>query len=165
MLVGDCFGAKCAPRNDTGEALRVLHDETGFRVSPVKAYISIKYHNDNANQDTIDRISSALVKSGFETVCIARDIEKWGQVKVDVRELMRKTFEEIESSDVVVVELTEKGVGVGIEAGYAHAKGIPVVTIARRGADISVTLRGISDTVLRYEHFDELERLFAQLQP
>ena len=131
----------------------------------MKAYISIKYHDDNANQDTIERISSALVQSGFETVCIARDIEKWGLVKYDARELMRKTFEEIASSDVVVVELTEKGVGVGIEAGYAHAKGIPVVAIARRGADISATLRGISDAVLHYERFDELERLFAQVQP
>ena len=131
----------------------------------MKAYISIKYHDDNANQDTIERISSALVQSGFETVCIARDIEKWGLVKYDARELMRKTFEEIASSDVVVVDLTEKGVGVGIEAGYAYAKGIPVVAIARRGADISATLRGISDAVLHYERFDELERLFAQVQP
>jgi len=30
----------------------------------------------------------------------------------------------------MVVDLTEKGVGVGIEAGYARARGIPIVTIA-----------------------------------
>lgn len=131
----------------------------------MKAYLSIKYHDDNANRDTINRIASALAQVGFEAICIARDIEKWGQVEVDARELMRKTFEEIASSEVVVVDLTEKGVGVGIEAGYAYAKGIPVVTIARRGADISETLCGISDAVLYYERFDELEGLFAQLLP
>ena len=131
----------------------------------MKAYISIKYHDDNANQDIIERISSALAKRGYETVCVARDIEKWGQVWLGAQELMRRTFEEIASSEVVVVELTEKGVGIGIEAGYAYAKGIPIVTIARRGSDISETLCGISDSVLHYERFDELEQFFAQLQP
>ena len=43
----------------------------------MKAYISIKYRADNSNKDCIEKISSALERNGFETVCIARDIEKW----------------------------------------------------------------------------------------
>ena len=110
----------------------------------MRAYISIKYREDNSNKNCIEKISFALEQNGFETVCITRDIEKWGQIELSPEELMQRTFAEIDSSDLIVVDLTEKGVGLGIEAGYAYAKGIPVVVIAKTGSDISATLQGIS---------------------
>ena len=88
----------------------------------MKAFISIKYREDNSNRDCIGKISSALEQNGFETVCIARDIERWGQVELSPQELMQRTFTEIASSHLIVVDLTGKGVGLGIEAGYAYAK-------------------------------------------
>ena len=128
----------------------------------MKAYIAIKYHEDNGNRARIEGIASALEECGFETVCIARDLEKWGQVQFDPDELMQRTFSEIDGSDVVIVDLTEKGVGVGIEAGYASAKCIPIVTIAQKGSDISETLRGISHQVFSYDQFDGLVHFFAR---
>jgi 2'-deoxynucleoside 5'-phosphate N-hydrolase len=122
----------------------------------VKAFLSIKYHADHRNRARIEAIAAALQARGFETACIARDVERWGQLKFDARELMTRTFAAIEACDLMVVDLTEKGVGVGIETGYAHAKKIPVVTIAQAGADISNTLRGISRTVFLYDRADDL---------
>jgi nucleoside 2-deoxyribosyltransferase len=130
----------------------------------MKAYLAIKYHPDNQNREHIQSISAALEKPGFETVCVARDVERWGQVHFTPAELMQRSFTEIETSDVVVIELTEKGVGVGIEAGYAYAKGIPIVTIARKGADISATLQGISHKLFLYDDFDELAQFFHQIK-
>jgi nucleoside 2-deoxyribosyltransferase len=129
----------------------------------VKAFVSIKYHADSRNRERIEGISAALEKSGFVTVCIVRDVERWGEVRYTPRELMSRTFAEIDSCDIVVVDLTEKGVGVGIEAGCAYARAKRIVTIAEQGADISTTLRGISDRVLVYERVGDLERLFAQV--
>ena len=126
----------------------------------MRAYISIKYREDNGNKDCIEKISSALEQNGFETVCITRDIEKWGQIELSPEELMQRTFAEIDSSDLIVVDLTEKGVGLGIEAGYAYAKGIPVVVIAKTGSDISATLRGISQQLFLYDEFDDLTHFF-----
>jgi nucleoside 2-deoxyribosyltransferase len=126
----------------------------------MKVFISIKYHQDNKNRATIEGISSALEKSGLETCCVVRDLEQWGEVKFNAQDLMRLTFDQIDSSDAVVIDLTEKGVGLGIEAGYAVAKGKPVVTIAKRGADISATLQGISQKIYLYDKFDELIHLF-----
>ena len=128
----------------------------------MKAFISIKYHADHRNRERIEAISSALEKGGYQTVCIVRDVEKWGDVQFSPETLMARTFEEIDSSDLVVIDLTEKGVGVGIEAGYAHASGIPVVVIARKGADVSKTLQGISRAVFWYEGWDELRELFKE---
>ena len=126
----------------------------------MKAYISIKYHKDNSNKDCIEKISFALECNGFETVCIARDIEKWGQVELSPQELMRRTFTEIDESNLIVVDLTEKGVGLGIEAGYAYAKQIPIVVIARKGSDISTTLQGIAQKLFLYEKSEDLNQLF-----
>jgi hypothetical protein len=74
-----------------------------------RAYIAIKYHANHGNRERIEGISTALERQGFEVVCIARDLEQWGQVQFDPGSLMQRTFNEIEASGVVVVDLTEKG--------------------------------------------------------
>ena len=129
----------------------------------MKAFLSIKYHTDYHNRTRIEAIAVVLEARGFETTCIARDVERWGQLKFDARELMARTFAAIDASDLVVVDLTEKGVGIGIEAGYAHAKNIPVVTIAQTGADISDTLLGISRAIFRYADVDDLTRAIEEM--
>jgi 2'-deoxynucleoside 5'-phosphate N-hydrolase len=120
-------------------------------MTTMQAYLAIKYHPDNRNRPRIAAISAALAQCGYETVCIARDVEQWGAVHLSPEALMRASFAALAASDLLVVELSEKGVGIGIEAGYAHAKGIPIVTIAQCGADISTTLRGISQRVHWYD--------------
>ena len=126
----------------------------------MKAYISIKYRADNSNKDCIENITSVLERNGFETVCIARDIEKWGEIQLSPHELMQRAFAEIDLSDLLVVDLTEKGVGLGIEAGYAYARQIPIVVIARKGSDISATLQGIARKLFLYDEFEELTDFF-----
>lgn len=128
----------------------------------MRAYIGIKYHADHSNRQRIEGISAALERQGFETICIARDIEQWGEEQFAPSTLMQRTFSEINASDVVIIDLTEKGVGVGIEAGYAFAKHIPVVTIAQTGSDISKTLRGISQEVFLYDQYKEIVHFFAR---
>ena len=130
----------------------------------MKAFLSIKYFADHRNKNRIQAISSALKQNGIDSVCIARDVEKWGAVTFEPAELMARTFQEIDSCDRVVVDLTEKGVGIGIEAGYAHAKQIPIITIACQGAHISETLRGISRYVFLYDDFNALARFFGEIK-
>ena len=129
----------------------------------MKAFISIKHREDNSNRGCIQKISSALEQNGFETVCVARDIEKWGEAEFSPADLMQRSFAAIESSDVFVVDLSEKGVGLGIEAGYAFAAKIPVVVIAKAGSDISTTLLGISNKLFFYRKFEDLVQFFDVL--
>ena len=124
-----------------------------------KVFLSIKFHHDNRNKTRIEGISAALKKSGLNIYCVVRDLEKWGQANFSPAELMQKTFSVIDTCDLVVVDLTEKGVGLGIEAGYACAKGIPIVIVAQQGSDISATLQGISQQVIFYQQFNELAQI------
>lgn len=130
----------------------------------MKAFLSIKYFPDLRNKNRIQAISSALKQNGIDSVCIVRDLEQWGAVTFESQELMARTFAEIDSSDWVIVDLSKKGTGVGIEAGYAHAKNIPIMTIASKGAQISETLRGISRCVFIYADINALARFFSEVK-
>ncbi len=72
---------------------------------------------------------------------------------------MNETFKIIGNSDVAIIELTEKGVGPGIEAGYAYSQNIPVITVSHN-QEISVTLSGISKYQYVYKNNDDLLNFF-----
>lgn len=129
----------------------------------MKVFLSIKYHADHFNRERIEKVASTLERCGLTVTCIVRDIEQWGRIRFEPTELMRRTFAEIDASDWVVVDLTEKGVGVGIEAGYAYAKRIPILTVACMGADVSETLRGISQRVIHYDSGEDLAQIFSMM--
>ncbi len=120
-----------------------------------KAYLGIKYHSDHRNKGRIELISSIVETFGYAATCITRDVEKWGQVNFSPTDLMLETFKIIESSDIVIIDLSEKGVGLGIEAGYAYSKKIPIITIAER-QPISTTLVGISRDHFVYDGKSDL---------
>jgi len=124
-----------------------------------RAYFGIKYHEDNRNRDEIDSLSIALNNNGIETICIVRDVEKWGDVQLSSQELMKITFDEIDKSDFVILEMTEKGVGLGIEAGYAVAKGKPVIVLTKEKQKLSNTMQGIANVVIQYSQPEEIEIL------
>lgn len=127
-----------------------------------QAYLGIKFYADQRNRPLIEMITTALIKTGWTTQVIVRDLEEWGAVQFEPQTLMARTFAVIEASDIAIIDLTEKGVGLGIEAGYAFAKGIPIITIAREGADISTTLRGISQEVCLYRNESDLVTFFRE---
>lgn len=116
----------------------------------MKAYLGIKFHKDMRNRELIKELSGILKSLGIESSIIVRDFESWGGNERDPKVLMAKAFEEIDRSDAVIIELSEKGVGLGIEAGYAAAKGKPIWVVAKTGSDISNTLSGIAEKILFY---------------
>jgi 2'-deoxynucleoside 5'-phosphate N-hydrolase len=122
----------------------------------MKLFLSIKYQADNVNRPQIEGITAALRQRGWEVVCVIRDIEEWGKRPLPADELMAQTFAAIEGCDLLPVELSEKGVGTGIEAGYAHARGIPIVVVAPTGGDISTTLQGVARRFGWYDDYDEI---------
>ncbi|HBW35626.1 nucleoside 2-deoxyribosyltransferase [Desulfosporosinus sp. BICA1-9] len=126
----------------------------------MKVYFGIKYYEDCRNRLIIEQICAILENYGYEMSCVIRDMEKWGAEEFPPDELMKATFEEIDSSNIVMLDLSEKGVGLGIEAGYAYAKGIPVVAIAKKGSDISNTMLGIANQVIIYEKLEDIEKMF-----
>jgi 2'-deoxynucleoside 5'-phosphate N-hydrolase len=129
----------------------------------VKIFLSIKHYADNRNKQLIEDISSLLTSKGFETINICRDIEKWGKLDLSPQKLMFETFRALDRCDIVLIELSVKGVGLGIEAGYAFARNKPIITIANREANISKSLEGISTAKFTFGSLDDLDQFFNGL--
>jgi len=117
----------------------------------MKIFVDIKFHDDSSNKELIEEIVNIVENDSNKVISMARDYENWGKVKLEPKKLMKITFEEINKADMLLVEFSEKGVGLGIEAGYAYAKGIPIIVIAKTGSDISNTIRGIAKEVVFYK--------------
>jgi nucleoside 2-deoxyribosyltransferase len=126
-------------------------------------YLAIKYHPDHSNRSLIEQISDTCSCVGFETVCVDRDIELYGGKSYSASELMQLSFDKIKKADYILIDLSEKGVGIGIEAGYAYALGIPIITILPVTAHLSTTLAGISNFVYHYQTPDEVSGLLKSI--
>lgn len=124
-------------------------------------FLSIKYYEDCRNREFIEEFLEGLAKEGISGFCVARDLEHWGDRQFPPETLMSNTFTALSKCDVVVVDFAEKGFGVGIEAGYAAALGLPVLVIAPTGTSISTTLSGIAKTVIFYNDVKDAFRQAA----
>ena len=124
--------------------------------NPMKIYLAIKFHEDQKNRLLIENIIQHLQSQGHSVICAVSDFECWGNKTFEPRELLLMAFKAIDNSDLLVIESSEKGMGVGIEAGYAFAKGKRIVTVAETGADISINLKSLSEKLILYSQVHEI---------
>lgn len=117
----------------------------------MRLYIAAKFHSDNRNRRLIEAIADTLKGAGMESVSVVRDYERWGRVALTAENLMAITFRELARCDAIVIDISEKGVGLGIEAGFAFARGMPILVLAEADREIPKTLSGIARTIARYD--------------
>ena len=94
-------------------------------------------------------------------------VDKYNFNRNQEKEMMKVAFEEIDNSSFLIVELTKKAIGVGIEVGYAFAKQKPIIYIKRKSASHSTTVGGCSDFIIEYEDefqlCEEIEKIIKIL--
>ena len=107
----------------------------------------------NAQIDYISKfvpLTKKKIENKFKKVFL-----KYGEVEVSSKSLMAEyAFPEMEKCDMLIVEFSEKGVGLGVGAGYAFAKNIPIYIIAKTGSDISSTIGGLAKEIIFYDKED-----------
>lgn len=126
----------------------------------MKIYLAIKFHSDFSNRKLIEDILLIFEKTGHETTVAVRDFENWGAIKLSNKEIMTRAFESIKNSDLLIVECSEKGVGLGLVIGYAKGINKKVIVIAKTGTEISDTIEGTADKIIFYDHVDDLQETF-----
>lgn len=125
-----------------------------------KIYLAIKFKEDDSNRNLVETIIHCIEENNYKASAPVRDC---ASSAFDPEELMRVAFKEIDESSALIAEFSEKGVGVGIEAGYACAKGLPIFVIAKSGSDVSETLRGIARSVAYYNDPTEIKEIVKNL--
>jgi nucleoside 2-deoxyribosyltransferase len=64
---------------------------------------------------------------------------------------------EIDRCDLFIAEVSEKGIGVGVETGYAKAHNKPILYLRHAGAEHSTTVSGVSDYHVFYRDAGDLK--------
>ncbi len=96
-----------------------------------------------------EQLISELENLGLRVRCPARDIEDWGAVGFGPAEANRKLLELVADADALLIDLVDN-YGVGVPAGYAAAKGIPVLVAISEGNRIPRPFRGVATTEIYY---------------
>ncbi len=76
------------------------------------------------------------------------------------REIMQAALQEIDKSDILLAETETMPLGVGLEVGYAYAKGKQVVYLYKRGSQKQQTISGVANFIIEYETSDEIINWF-----
>jgi len=129
----------------------------------MRVFLSIKFWGDDRNRQDVEGVIAAIEDAGVEVYCFRRDAEKWGEIKFEREEMMNITFKEINKSDYLITDVADWPIGVGVEAGYAYAKGIPIICICSVARKVANTVAGLADSVIRYRDYADLSEQLAPL--
>lgn len=119
----------------------------------MKLYVTSSYGD--AKED-IEKLCALVKAAGLEDFSFIRDVENYQKVFNDPKELMRRAMEEIEKSDALLIDMTDKPTGRMIEVGIAYALGKKIIVIMKRGTPIKDTTRGVADMVIEYDRLEDL---------
>jgi len=126
------------------------------------AYIAISYSKRNEMAEELTVIKEVLMTSGINPFVFA---EQFQFDPAQEKEMMQEAMRQIDAADLLIAETSDKAIGIGIEAGYAKAKGKPVIYVRNQKTDHSTTLSGISDQQVIYSDINDLrEQLLKTLQ-
>lgn len=123
-----------------------------------KAYISVGIKNRKTLIAEIAAICATLEEFGITPHIF---VDNYSFQASEEKTMMDTAFREIDDSDFLVAETSEKGIGVGIEIGYAKALGKRVIYLRNQSAEHSTTASGTSDFQVIY---DSVENLNTELK-
>ena len=114
-----------------------------------KAYFAISYSNRKQFDKEVESLQNLFNKNNIELLVF---VDKYDFKANQEKEMMKVAFEEIDSSDFLIAELSTKSIGVGIEIGYAFAKEKPIFYLRKKDSKYSTTASGCSNYLIEYEN-------------
>ena len=126
----------------------------------INAFMSLKFHDGEEDKIKIDKLTEALLKAGIKNTVMARDVEKYGEATLPKGKklMIDYAFPAMKASDMIIIEFSEKGVGLGIGAGYCYANNVPIYVIAKTGSDISLTMENLATKVIFYNDYNDITK-------
>ena len=136
-----------------------------YNKNGLKAFLGLKFYDGDTSKKLVDGITDALAPLNIHTFVAVRDVEKYGEVKdLDMAHFMPKyTFPEMETSDIMIIEYSEAGAGLGMCADHAFCNNVPLYLIAKNGSKISTTVNSVAEKVIYYDTFEDITNSFKEL--
>lgn len=128
----------------------------------MKSYISVSYNNRKNISNILKAITETLQDAGVSPFVF---VDTYTFRVAEEKQMMVQAMLDIDASDLLIAEVSEKAIGIGVEAGYAKAKGIPVVYIRQSASEHSTTIAGISDYQIFYNDATDLRNKLKETIP
>lgn len=126
----------------------------------MQVYIAASYSKRKQMQAELNTIQEVLVKGSFLPFVF---IDNYNFNSSQSKEMMQAAFTEIDKSSLLIAEVSDKAIGIGVEVGYAKAKNKPVIYLRNINAEHSTTVAGASDHTLIYKDPTDLKIQLADL--
>lgn len=120
----------------------------------MKAYISISYTKRREMNDELHSIIKVLKEFQIKPFVFVDNFKFSAEQE---REMMQQAMLSIDDCDIVIAETSDKGIGIGVEVGYAKAKGKQVIYMRNKNAEHSTTVSGTSDHQVIYSNTNDLK--------
>jgi len=121
----------------------------------MKAYISVSFSKRKLVDNEIASIVDTLNEFKFSSFIF---VDNYKFDLTQERQMMKQAMTDIDKCDLLLAETSEKGIGIGIEAGYAKAKGKTVIYLRQKDTEHSTTVSGISDFQIIYIDATDLRK-------
>jgi nucleoside 2-deoxyribosyltransferase len=120
----------------------------------MKAYISVSYSKRKFLNKELNAIIETLNNLSIEPFVF---VDNYNFDLTQERQMMEQVMIDIENCDFLIAETSDKGIGIGIEVGYAKAKNKPIIYVRQNTAEHSTTVSGISDYKIVYHRTEDLK--------
>ncbi len=129
-------------------------------------YIAYKFKEQNPKElrKKLEELSKIIEESlKCKTFVFFRDAQKWGKIKMDVKELVKKAEQSIKKCDAILVEASEKARGAYFEVGFAKALGKKIIVIHQEGTEADF-LEAAADKRIVYGDFEDLGEKLGKIK-
>jgi nucleoside 2-deoxyribosyltransferase len=125
-----------------------------------KAYLSIGFQNRQQLLPETELMRDVLAASQISLFIF---VDNYQFPPNEEKQMMQQAFREIDASDLLIAETSEKAIGVGIEIGYAVAMKKPVIYLRKNDAEHSTTAAGSAGYTLIYDNQEDLGKKLSNL--
>jgi len=129
-------------------------------------YIAYKFKDSDpiALKQKLEELSKIIEETlKCKTFIFFRDAQKWGEIKMDVKKLVKEACKAVKKCDAILVEASEKASGAYFEVGYAKALGKKVIIIHQEGTEAAF-LEAAADNSIEYKDFGDLKNKLERVK-
>ena len=125
-----------------------------------KAYLSISYQNRKNLGAEIEAMRAVLVTNQMELFVF---VDNYHFAPTKEKQMMHQAFTDIASADLLIAEVSEKAIGVGIEIGYAAALRKPIIYLRNNQSEHSTTASGSAGYSIIYQNAEDLAQKMKEI--
>ena len=113
-----------------------------------KVFISYDFSNREKYIDFHRKLKIYLEKENNQVYSFVFDNHQ--KFKND-KSMMDKALNKIKENDVLITELSNKQIGIGVEVGYAKALKKEIIYIRKKNSEYSKTVGGVASLIIEYQ--------------